>query len=99
MEYEKEGDTLRKLNVANVPAMLHDYDIEGDFQKIEEPYRLTMQRYVQVTDKIGYRLSSFTSSWEMVNAVCDAVCAHEAAWRGRASYTAIFPQATSTINI
>src|SRR5690242_10516153 len=73
MEYEKEGDTIRKLNVANVPAILHDYDIEGDLQKIEGPYRQTMQRYVQVTDKIGRRLSSFTSSWGMAEAVCDAV--------------------------
>ncbi|KAH8925393.1 hypothetical protein BT69DRAFT_1279762, partial [Atractiella rhizophila] len=71
MEYEKEGDTLRKLNVANVPnvpAILDDCDIEGDLQKIEEPYRQAMQHYAQVTDKIGRPLSSFTSSWEMVNA-------------------------------
>ncbi|KAH8919942.1 hypothetical protein BT69DRAFT_1336884 [Atractiella rhizophila] len=80
MEYEKEGDTIRKLNVANVPAILDDYDIEGDLQKIEGPYRQTMQRYVQVTDKIGRRLSSCTSSWEMVSAVCEAVRGHEAAW-------------------
>ncbi|KAH8915298.1 hypothetical protein BT69DRAFT_1271972 [Atractiella rhizophila] len=35
MEYEKEGDTLRKLNLANVPnipTVLDDRDMDGSFQ-------------------------------------------------------------------
>ncbi|KAH8917399.1 hypothetical protein BT69DRAFT_1354786 [Atractiella rhizophila] len=83
MEYEKEGDALRKLNLANdlnVPTVLDDRDMDGSFQMIAAPYRQAMQHYIQVTDKIGRPLSSFTSSWEMVNAVCDAIRAHEAAW-------------------
>ncbi|KAH8918275.1 hypothetical protein BT69DRAFT_1191823, partial [Atractiella rhizophila] len=83
MEYEKEGDMLCKLNVANfpnIPTILDNCDIDGDFQKIKGPYHQAMQHYVQVTAKVGRTLSSFRSSWEMVNVVCDDIRAHEATW-------------------
>ncbi|KAH8919326.1 hypothetical protein BT69DRAFT_1224289, partial [Atractiella rhizophila] len=88
MQYEKEGNTLRMLNLANIPnipTVLDECDIEGYFQTIEAPFGQAMQHYVQVTDEIGRPLSSFKSSWEMINAVCDAILgmfffSHKLAW-------------------
>ncbi|KAH8929709.1 hypothetical protein BT69DRAFT_1199594, partial [Atractiella rhizophila] len=79
MEYEKEGDMLCKLNVANfpnIPTILDNCDIDGDFQKIKVPYRQAMQHYVQ--DALF--VPSFRSSWEMVNVTPFENTAHEAAW-------------------
>ena len=87
LDIRKEGDTLKKLNVANVervPTLFAHGDIKGQdtsaspkaWKTVNDKFRCrlkTHQHYRLVVEEIGKPLSEFANSGELVLAMFDCI--------------------------
>ncbi|KIK51533.1 hypothetical protein GYMLUDRAFT_181302 [Collybiopsis luxurians FD-317 M1] len=85
--YEAEGETYRALNskgVRNIPQLVAAGNVSGcpgwtcgDEPFLEPQKRRVHHHYRLVLDTIGHSLTHFDSTWQLVNAILDAMIAHQ----------------------
>ncbi|KIK67587.1 hypothetical protein GYMLUDRAFT_190229 [Collybiopsis luxurians FD-317 M1] len=84
--FDPEGKTYRVLNsknVRNIPQLITAGNVSGSpgWTCGNEPFLQQQKRgvhlhYRLVLDTVGYSLTHFTSTWQLVNAIYDAIIAH-----------------------
>ncbi|KAE9384735.1 hypothetical protein BT96DRAFT_841797 [Gymnopus androsaceus JB14] len=91
MGYDAEGKTYRELNskgVRNIPQLITAGDVSGcpgstcgDEPFLQEQERRFHLHYRLVLDTVGHSLTHFSSTWELVTAIYDAMIAHQDAFK------------------
>ncbi|KIK67588.1 hypothetical protein GYMLUDRAFT_215717 [Collybiopsis luxurians FD-317 M1] len=89
--YDPEGKTYRVLNsknIRNIPQLITAGNVSespgwtcGNEPFLQQQKRRVHLHYRLVLDTVGYSLTHFTSTWQLVNAIYDAIIAHGDAFR------------------
>ncbi|KAF9076312.1 hypothetical protein BDP27DRAFT_898278 [Rhodocollybia butyracea] len=89
--YDAEGKTYRDLNlkkIQNIPQLVTAGDVLqspgwkcGDEPFLEDQQRRVHYHYRLVLDTVGHSLDHFKSTWGLVNAILDAMIAHQEAFQ------------------
>ncbi|KIK67589.1 hypothetical protein GYMLUDRAFT_36329 [Collybiopsis luxurians FD-317 M1] len=89
--YDPEGKTYWVLNskrVRNIPQLITAGNVSespgwtcGNEPFLKQQKRRVHLHYRLVLDTVGYSLTHFTSTWQLVNAIYDAIIAHGDAFR------------------